>query len=370
VLVVGSRVKWRRVAVRVQIERRKISSVQPDMHNAEISKQLGARWKLLGDDDRRPFVDEAERLRVLHCREYPDYKYRPRKKLHQHHQQQQKSPGAASDDDGGGGGGDRKPGRHHPATAAATSSARCVSTDAGVLRARLHAVDRKFKADGRRRRPGMPLLGRGAAPLPPLMSPSPPRPLASSPPGPLASSPGLLHSPATPESASSPSFYDATAAAAAAAHYIVKPTTTAFVFPASPADDDDDEDQLDAAATTSPLADLDSMSTDLDFLHLPATWQHALTTLELGRLTEHDLRSLDTPPPRSAAPTPPTAGLAASAPAPAAAQFFPAAACSLDLLLPPSYSTPEVDELLVAAADPWLPSTACDMVVAPLIHIV
>jgi len=63
-----------------QIERRKISEVQPDMHNAEISKRLGRRWKELSEEDRQPFVEEAERLRVLHCREYPDYKYRPRKR--------------------------------------------------------------------------------------------------------------------------------------------------------------------------------------------------------------------------------------------------------------------------------------------------
>ena len=63
-----------------QIERRKISEVQPDMHNAEISKRLGARWKLLDDNDRQPYIEEAERLRLLHMQEYPDYKYRPRKK--------------------------------------------------------------------------------------------------------------------------------------------------------------------------------------------------------------------------------------------------------------------------------------------------
>jgi len=50
------------------------------MHNAEISKRLGRRWKELSEADRQPFVEEAERLRVLHCREYPDYKYRPRKR--------------------------------------------------------------------------------------------------------------------------------------------------------------------------------------------------------------------------------------------------------------------------------------------------
>lgn len=63
-----------------QIERRKISEVAPDMHNAEISKRLGKRWKLLSDTERQPYIEEAERLRLLHMQEYPDYKYRPRKK--------------------------------------------------------------------------------------------------------------------------------------------------------------------------------------------------------------------------------------------------------------------------------------------------
>ncbi|XP_050696173.1 uncharacterized protein LOC126985406 [Eriocheir sinensis] len=63
-----------------QRERRHIVSVTPDMHNAEISKQLGRRWKLLTEEQRRPFREEAQRLKVLHRLEYPDYKYRPRKK--------------------------------------------------------------------------------------------------------------------------------------------------------------------------------------------------------------------------------------------------------------------------------------------------
>ncbi|KAG9276334.1 transcription factor SOX-4-like [Astyanax mexicanus] len=63
-----------------QIERRKIMERAPDMHNAEISKRLGRRWKQLTDADKVPFIREAERLRLKHMADYPDYKYRPRKK--------------------------------------------------------------------------------------------------------------------------------------------------------------------------------------------------------------------------------------------------------------------------------------------------
>ncbi|XP_072017660.1 transcription factor Sox-11-A-like [Amphiura filiformis] len=63
-----------------QIERRKIMEQTPDMHNAEISKRLGRRWKMLNETQKGPFVEEAERLRLLHMQEFPDYKYRPRKK--------------------------------------------------------------------------------------------------------------------------------------------------------------------------------------------------------------------------------------------------------------------------------------------------
>ena len=63
-----------------QLERRKIIEVTPDKHNAEISKELGRRWKLLTEALRQPYVEEADRLRILHQKEYPDYKYKPRKK--------------------------------------------------------------------------------------------------------------------------------------------------------------------------------------------------------------------------------------------------------------------------------------------------
>ena len=63
-----------------QLERKKIIEVTPDKHNAEISKELGRRWKLLTDEGKVPYKEEAERLLICHQKEYPDYKYKPRKK--------------------------------------------------------------------------------------------------------------------------------------------------------------------------------------------------------------------------------------------------------------------------------------------------
>jgi len=63
-----------------QIERHKIIEDTPNCNHAEISKLLGKRWRGLSQSERNPFIEEAERLRQLHMAEFPDYKYRPRKR--------------------------------------------------------------------------------------------------------------------------------------------------------------------------------------------------------------------------------------------------------------------------------------------------
>ncbi|XP_077409747.1 transcription factor SOX-11b [Vanacampus margaritifer] len=63
-----------------KMERRKIMQQSPEVHNAEISKRLGKRWKSLDKSEKIPFVREAERLRLQHMADHPGYKYRPKKK--------------------------------------------------------------------------------------------------------------------------------------------------------------------------------------------------------------------------------------------------------------------------------------------------
>ncbi|PSN45118.1 hypothetical protein C0J52_18787 [Blattella germanica] len=57
-----------------QAARRKLADQYPQLHNAELSKTLGKLWRILSEEEKQPFIEEAERLRSAHKKDHPDYK--------------------------------------------------------------------------------------------------------------------------------------------------------------------------------------------------------------------------------------------------------------------------------------------------------
>lgn len=60
--------------------RKELAQENPRMHNSELSKRLGTEWKALSEAEKRPYIDEAKKIREQHMLDHPGYRYRPRRK--------------------------------------------------------------------------------------------------------------------------------------------------------------------------------------------------------------------------------------------------------------------------------------------------
>ncbi|KRZ05019.1 TWiK family of potassium channels protein 7 [Trichinella zimbabwensis] len=61
-------------------QRRLYYQRQGNQNNTELSKLLGKEWQKLDYHTKRCYAELAEQLRLMHIREFPNYKYRPQRK--------------------------------------------------------------------------------------------------------------------------------------------------------------------------------------------------------------------------------------------------------------------------------------------------
>eukprot|EP00118_Oscarella_pearsei_P010285 m.62566 g.62566 ORF g.62566 m.62566 type:complete len:392 (+) comp35079_c0_seq1:132-1307(+) len=60
--------------------RPEMARAYPELSNSEISSRLGARWNELTPEQKQPYFDEAQRLKMEHQRAHPDWVYNPKPK--------------------------------------------------------------------------------------------------------------------------------------------------------------------------------------------------------------------------------------------------------------------------------------------------
>ncbi|XP_072923135.1 transcription factor SOX-30-like [Hemitrygon akajei] len=61
-----------------RIHRPQLAKANPNANNAEISVQLGLEWNKLTEEQKKPYYDEAQKIKEKHREEFPGWVYQPR----------------------------------------------------------------------------------------------------------------------------------------------------------------------------------------------------------------------------------------------------------------------------------------------------
>ncbi|KAK2503237.1 hypothetical protein MC885_018820, partial [Smutsia gigantea] len=61
-----------------RIHRPALAKANPAANNAEISVQLGLEWNKLSEEQKKPYYDEAQKIKKKHREEFPGWVYQPR----------------------------------------------------------------------------------------------------------------------------------------------------------------------------------------------------------------------------------------------------------------------------------------------------